>query len=318
MSRLTNTRPQAQTPAQGIPVQEAPSTALTVYDQIQGQLESRKSFIADALARWIDLDIFMARVMNEVRKNPDLARCTFPSLMGAVITSAQLGLEVGPLGHFYLTPRLNSFKDDRGQWAKRWEVVPVIGYKGFIALARRASGVTIDADDRCENDRWIYRRGTDPYLETAPPDRGDRGEILGYWAAAKFEGGSAAHYMNLYQLEEHAKQYASNKKSGEVQGFAKVNWPAWCRKTAIRQMTWKLPQSTELNRAVAADESATYWSDADASMVTVTQDGRVEDVEPAPVTTNPTEADEAAAATPVDGGYDPSTEKGFGTDEFRG
>lgn len=313
MSRLQNAR--TQTPANGVAIPEAAApAALTVYDQISGQLESRKSFVAQALAKWIDLDMFMARVMNEVRKNPDLARCTFPSLMGAVVTSAQLGLEVGPLGHFYLTPRQNSFKNDRGQWEKRWEVVPVIGYKGYIALARRASGVTIDADDRCENDRWIYRRGTDPYLETAPPDRGERGEVLGYWAAAKFSGGAAAHYMNLDQLTVHAEKYASNKRSGEIQGFAKVNWDAWCRKTAIRQMTWKLPQSVEMQRAVEADEASTYWSDADAAMVTVTTDGRVEEVDPGEIEgQQPSPEDEAAAAAPVDPEtYDPTAEPGWG------
>jgi recombination protein RecT len=256
VSRLETTT--TTTPPNGIAVAE-PSMPRTVFDEIGSQMQTRKSFIAEALDRSLNLDVFMGRVLNEVRKNPQLAECSFASLMGGIVTAAQLGLEPGPLGHFYFTPRRNSVK--RGdQWVKVWEVVPVIGYKGYIALGRRAGGMSIDADNRCENDRWIYRRGTDPYLETAPPDRGERGELFGYWAAAKFDGGSAAHYMPLVDLEAHAKKYASNYK-GEIQGFAKANWEGWCKKTVVRQMAWKLPQSTQMAQALERDENPNYWRD---------------------------------------------------------
>jgi recombination protein RecT len=255
----------AQAASPGSEVAVPASAPVTVFDEIRDQLDARKSFISSGLSKLLDLDVFMGRVMNEIRKTPKLTECTFPSLMGAIVTAAQLGLEPGPLGHYYFTPRRNK---------GAWEVVPVIGYRGLIELARRSGGITIDADDRCENDSWLYSRGTDPRLHTAPPDRGPRGEVLGYWAAATFSGGTAAQYMSLLDLEAHAAKYAS--RDGRVSGFAAANWDAWCRKTVVRQMSWKLPLSNVLARALEVDEAPTLWRDGSASLVTVHPDRVVE------------------------------------------
>lgn len=263
----------------------------TVYDEIQTQLDARRSFIAAGLSKQLDLDILLGRVVNEIRKTPKLAECTFPSLMGAVVTAAQLGLEPGPLGHFYLTPRRNK---------GRWEVVPIIGYRGYIELARRSGGISIDADDRCENDAWVYQRGTDPKLITSPPDHGARGEVLGYWAAATFPGGTAAQYMSQLDLDAHAKKYAY--KDGKPTGFAATNWDAWSRKTVVRQMAWKLPLTNVLARALEVDEAPTLWRDG-APMVTVHPDRMIEqddeaydtvaDAEPAAESVQQTEPEQA-------------------------
>lgn len=242
-----------------------PAQPVTVFDEIRGQLESRKSYIQAGLSKLLDLDVYMGRVMNEIRKNPKLAECSFSSLMGSVVTGGQLGLEPGPLGHYYLTPRRNK---------GAWEVVPVIGYRGYIELARRSGGLSIDADDRRSNDHWIYSRGTDPKLHTAPPDDGPRGEVLGYWAAATFPGGAAAQYLSMLELHEHAEKYAS--RDGKITGFAATNFDAWCRKTVVRQMSWKLPLSNVLARALEVDEAPTLWRDGAASLVTIHPDRVVE------------------------------------------
>lgn len=307
MSRIAG-QDRSQRPA-GQEVAERPNGAVLAMEGIEQFLAGRRNFIEKALDRHLDLDVFMGRVLNVIRQNPDLLQCTHASLMASVVTMAQLGLEPGPLGHMYLTPRRNRFKSGPGRndWSTRWEVVPVIGYKGYIALGRRAGGMSIDADDRCENDLWIYQRGTDPKLITAPPDRGERGERLGYWAAAAFDGGSAAHYMSMLDLEEHARKHASDD-AGNPQGFAKKNWEGWCLKTVVRQMAWKLPQSTQLAVALERDESSATWRD-DSSLVVVNQHGT-------------TEADAGPLATPaagvpvVDSGgfpinHDPSTEPGY-------
>ena len=262
-----------QTPPNGVAVAGQPGDAVeqsaTVYDGIQTYLAGREKFLAEALGDRMDVTLFLGQVMQAVRKTPALARCTPSSLMGAAVTAAQVGLMPGPLGHFYLTPRENRVKvgPGRDDWEKRWEVVPIIGYRGYIVLARRGSNVTIDADARWRGDRWIYRRGTDPYLETAPAEDDQRGDIVGYWAAAKFGGGTAQQYMSLGDLMAHARKYAWNSKYDRPQGFANTNWEAWCLKTVIRQMTWKLPLSVEMQTAVDRDEQAVHWRDEDAELV---------------------------------------------------
>lgn len=262
-----------QTPGQGIAV--APPTRL---DQIQDTLMQRRELVGAGLSKVLDLDVFMGRVMNEIRKNPDLAKCSTPSLMGAVVSMAQLGLEPGPLGHAYLTPRRNSVKVG-GRWEKVDEVVLVIGYRGYITLGRRAGGMSIDADAVREGDEFTHVRGSSELLTFRKSLHGERGDVLGYWATATFDGGMATHFMRTDELVAHAEQYVGRNDAGGFKGFAGKNWDAWSRKTVIRQMTWRLPQSNELARAVQVDETPTYLQES-GRLVTVTQDGEVIDDNP--------------------------------------
>ena len=66
-----------------------------------------------------------------VRANPALGACTPQSLLGALMTCAQLGLEPGPLQHVYFIPRRNARLNAD-------EVNFQIGYKGYIQLAIRS------------------------------------------------------------------------------------------------------------------------------------------------------------------------------------
>src|SRR5438093_523271 len=76
----------------------------------------------------------MARIaLTLVRRTPDLALCSAPSFMGALMTCAQLGVEPGPLGYAWIIPR--QVKDD-GKPTGEWEATFQLGYKGVIYLAR--------------------------------------------------------------------------------------------------------------------------------------------------------------------------------------
>ena len=72
---------------------------------------------------------FTRIALTEFRRNPKLLDCTEQSLLGGLLLSAQLGLEIGgPLGQSWLIP----FRDTKTGTS---EAIWILGYKGIIALA---------------------------------------------------------------------------------------------------------------------------------------------------------------------------------------
>src|SRR5712691_8366796 len=67
---------------------------------------------------------------SAIRFNPLLTQCSADSLVAALLLSAQVRLEPGPLGHVYLVPYKNTK-------AGVHEVVWMLGYTGIVELGRR-------------------------------------------------------------------------------------------------------------------------------------------------------------------------------------
>src|SRR5436309_12826592 len=70
-------------------------------------IEAQKQEIARALPKHMDADRLARVAITTLRQTPRLLECTPQSLLGALMLSAQLGLEPGPLGHAYLVPFYN-------------------------------------------------------------------------------------------------------------------------------------------------------------------------------------------------------------------
>lgn len=76
----------------------------TIFDII----EAGKAQFAVALPKHLNSDRFTRIAITCVRQNPELAKCSVPSLLGSLMTIAQLGLEPGVLGQCYLIPFRNA------------------------------------------------------------------------------------------------------------------------------------------------------------------------------------------------------------------
>ena len=72
----------------------------TIFDLIQKMTPA----IQKALPSHLDPNRLARIVTTEIRRNPKLLKCKKESLLGALMLSAQLGLEPGPLGHCYYVP----------------------------------------------------------------------------------------------------------------------------------------------------------------------------------------------------------------------
>lgn len=180
---------------------------------------------------------FRRVALTEFRKNATLKECAPISFLGAIIQATQLGLEPGPLGHFYLVPRRV-----RGNW----EVLGIVGYRGMIDLARRSGQITsIHAHVVREGDEFSYRLGLNPDLQHQPLR--DDGDITHVYAVANLVGGGVQFEVMSRRAVDKVRESSPAGNSGPwVSHFAEM-----ARKTVVRRLFKYLPVSIEL--AVAAD-----------------------------------------------------------------
>lgn len=220
----------AQTPAAATP-------AATIYDL----LERNKAQIGRALPSNLDADRFARLVFTQCRTTPKLLQCSGTSLLAAAMYFAQLGLEPGPLGHAWMTPR---------RIKGVWQVLPIIGYRGYIELARRSGAIrTIVARTVHQGDVFDYAYGLEERLEHRP-SLAERGPAVAYYGVAHFtEGG---HQIEVMSPADIATRRA--RAGAKDDGPWATDFDAMARKTVSRAMAPYLPLSVEAQAAIATDE----------------------------------------------------------------
>lgn len=210
-------------------------------------IDRQRSEIARALPKHMDADRLARIATTVVKTTPKLLECSASSLLGALMLSAQTGLEPGPLGHAYFVPRWNK---NSGQTECQW----MLGYKGIIELARRSGQLTsIEAREVCERDHFEYSYGLDERLEHWPYMGGERGPIVAVWGLAKFVDGG--HYFVVMSKAD--IDAAKDRSDSAKRGFGPwiSDYAAMARKTVIRRMVPYLPLSAEQAAVVAQDET---------------------------------------------------------------
>lgn len=196
--------------------------------------------IARALPGALDASRYVRIVQTELRKNPNLMKCSPASFLGAVITAAQLGLEFGPLGQAYLVP----YKDN---------CTLIVGYKGWLSLAYRSEQIaSISARAVHEKDTFSYQYGLNESLIHIPFD-GDRGGVTRYYCVGKtIHEGVAFEVMSMDEMLAHRERYAK-KVNGSFVGPWKDNFDEMARKTVFLKVKTWLPQSTAMAEATGVD-----------------------------------------------------------------
>lgn len=228
--------------------------------------ESNRGTIEALLPKHFDSDRMLKLALGALRTTPKLAGASLSSLLGSVVTCAQLGLEPNtPLGHAYLLP-FDKREKREGQWVTvETQVQVIIGYKGMLDLARRSGQiVSIAAHEVCENDEFRFAYGLDEELVHRPAMK-DRGAVIGFYAVAKLVGGG--HSFEFMSVDEvnfiRDKAAEKNRAKKDAQGRQIITGP-WAenyvemgRKTALRRLFKYLPISIEsLAFAAAIDGNA--------------------------------------------------------------
>lgn len=220
-------------------------------DKVRHLLESHQKQFELALANNIDSDKFLRVALTEIRKNKALAEASIPSLLGALMASAQLGLEPGgPLGHAYLIPY-------------KKEVQLVVGYKGMEQLAYRSGLVSsINAHVVREGDEFDFKLGTSAYIDHKPKGGVGRPVTHAYCVARLVTGGEV--FVVLFKEDIDRRRAASPSGSSTKSPWS-TDYDEMARKSAIRAIFRDLPASTETHRALGYDER-TFEKPEDADL----------------------------------------------------
>lgn len=205
-------------------------------DTVGNLIDRLKPQITKALPSQVSADRFLRVCMTTLRTSGKLVKCDPQSLMAALLTAAQLGLEPSILGQCYLIPYGNKVEFQ-------------IGYKGMIDLARRSGELqTIYASifykEEIEAGRFDYSEGTDLFIRHKPMIDLVDPMPVGAYAVARFkDGGFQFVVMGKHVIEK-------IKASSKTNKYPDSPWNKWpeemWKKTAIRRLFKMLPISVEL------------------------------------------------------------------------
>jgi recombination protein RecT len=225
--------------AQTAPDRQRPAT-------LADQIKNMESQFALAMPKGAEAQQLVRDALTALRQTPNLSQCTPATVLGSLMTCAQLGLRPGVLGHAYLVPFKNKSKGVM-------EAQLVIGYQGLVELAHRSGQIkSLIARTVYENDFFDVDYGLDDKLVHKPYLGGDKGQPIAYYAVAKFNsGGHAFFVMSHPEMIAYRDRHSKTPKWGPWAD----HFEAMAHKTCYRQLSKWMPKSTEMAQAIAADET---------------------------------------------------------------
>lgn len=246
-------------------------------------VEAQRSAIERQLGGAMNSDAFVRAVLSEITKQPKLMSADPKTVLGGVMLAAQLRLEIGSgMGEFWLTPRREKGRDI---------CLPIIGFQGMVKLALRSEFVTnVQAFIVREGDDFTYgadaERGM--FYEWRPKDFEENRTPIGVVATAKMRaGGTTWVYLTAGQVLARRPSYWESTPW-------KTHQEEMWKKTAVRALAKYLPKSTDLGRAIEADEQK-------AQHVKGIDEVQISQVEDEPETIVVNETTDAWEAAPIPG-----------------
>lgn len=211
----------------------------TMKDLVEKQLPAIERQLGGAM----NSEAFVRAVLSEIAKQPRLMSADPSTVLGGVMLAAQLRLEIGSgLGEFYLTPRKDKGRD---------VCLPVIGFQGLVKLALRSEFVTnVQAFLVRDGDQFSYGANAERgmFYDWQPLDFEESREWVGVVATARMKtGGTTWVYVTRAQVEKRRPPYWESTPW-------KTHPEEMAKKTAVRALAKYLPKSTDLGRAIEADE----------------------------------------------------------------
>jgi len=212
-------------------------TTQTSTNEAHKMLNQMQPYLDKALPGFMCSDRLIMLALAELRKNPNLNKCSPKSICGTIMTCAQLGLEPGLSGMVYLIPR--------GE-----EATISLGYKGMIELAYRSERiVSVEAACVYEKDEFSMKRGTNPSIDHSPAVM-ERGAMIAVYAVVTMKNCTKQFdFMNIDDI----LKIKSRSKSGGYGPWV-TDFEQMAQKTVIRRLLKLIPSSVSLNAAICLDE----------------------------------------------------------------
>jgi recombination protein RecT len=201
---------------------------------IFGMLKVWAPEIERALPRHMNVDRMTRIAMTEIRRNEELGRCKPVSLFAAVISAAQMGLEIG-MGRCFLVP----YKDE-------CQLIP--GWKGMVELANRSGRSACWTGAVFEGDQFVYQMGDSPFVKHIPMGEDDPKKITHVYAVGRVKGSDwpVIEVWPIAKVWKHRDRY--NRQGAKHYSFREPEM--YARKIPLLQVLKYLPSSPELEAAL--------------------------------------------------------------------
>lgn len=175
-------------------------------------------------------------------QNDFLASCEQESIRNAVVNVSLTGLTLNPaLKYAYLIPRGGKCILD-------------ISYMGMIKVLTDAGAVkNVDAGVIYSNDKYDFRKGTDPYFKHIPALY-NRGEKVGAYAIAFLrDGGFQFEILGRDEIEKvrATSESYKNEKTRNYSPWEKWEDEMW-KKTVLKRLFKLLPKTNFSDQLIAA------------------------------------------------------------------
>lgn len=257
---------------------------------LRHQIQEMESQFALAMPKGMEAAQLVRDALTAIKQTPKLAECTPQSVLGSLMTCAQLGLRPGVLGHAWVLPYWDS--KSRTNQAQL-----IVGYKGLVELAYRSGQIaSIIARTVYEGDTFDVEYGLDESLVHKPAMKGERTKPVAHYAMVKLaNGGRSFWVMTEDEMQAWKRRYAPTNKAGSIVGPWKSDYEPMARKTCLLRLAAWLPKSTEMAYAIEVDNGVRTNVDPSASLTDVTHhyddaiDGEVVDEQSGEVTAEPTD-----------------------------
>lgn len=204
----------------------------------ENQIQVRTGAIKSLAARIAEIDskefkqaTFLTAACMALSKNPDLIKCTVPSIQMCVMQAAQDGLLLDG-NEAALVP----FKD-------QCTYMPMV--QGIIKKAKMHGDVKdISTNIVYENDIFHWMEGDCPSIEHEPTMK-DRGAIIGGYVIVTMNDSSKKRLV--MPLEDIERIRATSRSPN---GIWQKHWSAMAKKTMIRQISKEINLSPDVQRVI--------------------------------------------------------------------
>ncbi len=226
--------------AAGIDQQQQPQGADRA-DSVRNALVANKDKIQAALPRQFSADRLIQLAYTTIRRDQRLMECTLPSLAGAVMDAARLGLEVGVLGQGYIVGYKN-------HGVMEAQFIP--GWQGLVDLVGRAGRAEAWTGAVFEGDAFDWAYGDSPHIKHKPCGEDDPERMTHVYACGRING-TRHPIIEVWPIEKVWRHRDRYNRVGE-RHYSFKHPEMYARKVVLLQVLKYVPKSPMLTAAIEA------------------------------------------------------------------
>lgn len=205
---------------------QAPQPPKTIFSYLDDPRV--KAGIAAVAGKYLTPERMLRLCVMAVKKTPKLAQCDPQTVLGAMMTSAALGLEPNTVQQQAFLMPYNTRRKVGNEWVDHLECQFQIGYRGFLTLMHRSPLIgSCQAEAIHEADRFEHELGSKTFL-TYSKKLAERGPLIGAFSWVQYaDGGESACVLpvqEIHKIRERSETYRALRGKVEAAEDGSSDW----------------------------------------------------------------------------------------------